>query len=301
MNVVAIKARIVNFGNENDGRIFPLYLRQRPFPELDRYHLGHIATESVDTFRGPIKEDVKHLLPRIWNGGEMPLSATKIIDAVVELYGFVPIVFRRPGSEVVVSRSLCRDLFISAFRKDIFEVQLFCRKVVEVVLGRERTGLVIIFAKVANTFRLCIRMILACNMIGNEIDDDLQSCFMCPFYQEFELTNTLLGVFRKVWIYVIIVANSIWTACFALHHIRVIDGNSISRIIRLACVFDDSRIPDMSTAKSSDLLQSLGCKVFHQAAPVLLLCSERNAVRLVVAEQTGEDLIDGHVIECRRW
>ena len=66
-------------------------------------------------------------------------------------------------------------------------------------------------------------------------------------------------------------------------------------------MFDDSCVPDMSTAKCSDLLQSLGCKVLHQATPVLLPCSERNAASLIVSEEAGKDLIDGHITGCRRW
>ena len=57
-------------------------------------------------------------------------------------------------------------------------------------------------------------------------------------------------------------------------------------------MFDDARVPYMRTAKASDLLQSLGCKVLHSAASVLLLSAEGNATVLVRTEKARENLID---------
>ena len=134
LNVVAIKAWIIDLGNENDVRILAFDLRQSPLPELHGHHFGHIATESVDALRGPIEQDLQHLVPRIWSRGEVTLPATKIIDAVVELHSLIPIVLRRPRSEIIVTRSLRRNFFISRVGQDVVEMQLLCRKVIEVVI-----------------------------------------------------------------------------------------------------------------------------------------------------------------------
>ena len=131
-------------------------------------------------------------------------------------------------------------------------------------------------------------------MIGDKVDDDLQTSFVRPFHKQFELVNALVWILRKVWVNIIIVANGIRAACFAFHDIRIVLLDAKCRVIGLACMLNDTCVPDMCTAKCLDLLQSLGCKVLHSAAPVLLLRAERNWRLLVCTKQAGEDLINCH-------
>ena len=171
-------------------------------------------------------------------------------------------------------------------------MKFFAREVIEVVVWRVRAGGVIILAEVANPCRLCIRMILTGNMIGHEVYDDLQTCFVRPLNQQFKFVDALCRVFCKVGVNVVVVANGVGTARFAFNNIGIVLGDAVGRIIRLAGVFNDACKPDMRTAKTSDLFQSLGCKVLHCSAAVLLLCAERNAVCFIGTEKPRKDLVE---------
>ena len=53
MQVVAVFAGIIYFGNENQVWVLLFDLRYGPTPEFHRHHLGHVASESIDVFSGP--------------------------------------------------------------------------------------------------------------------------------------------------------------------------------------------------------------------------------------------------------
>ena len=131
-------------------------------------------------------------------------------------------------------------------------------------------------------------------MVGHEVDDDLQASLVRPLHKLLEFADARLRVFRQVGINVVVVANGIRAACLALHHIGVVLGNAVGGVVGLAGMLNDACEPNMGTAKSPNLIQSLGCKVLHGAASVLLLGAEGDAVSVVCTEKAGKDLIDGH-------
>ena len=81
-------------------------------------------------------------------------------------------------------------------------------------------------AEVADANGLGIGVILAGYMIGHEVDDDLESCLVRTFHQQFELADAFLRVFRQVGVNVVVVADGVRTASFTLHHIGVVGSNA---------------------------------------------------------------------------
>ena len=111
IDVVAIEAYVVDFGDEYHMRVFFLHKRYCPFPELHGHHVSHVAAETVDSFGAPESEDVEHLEPCVRGGREVP-GAVTVVDAIVELNGLVPVVASRESGEAVVSGGFGRKFAI---------------------------------------------------------------------------------------------------------------------------------------------------------------------------------------------
>ena len=177
VDVVAIEAGVIDFGNEDDVGIGGLDLRHSPLPELDWHHLGHVAAEAVDALGCPVEQDMEHLVVGV--------------GTIVQLHRLVPVVLVRPSGEPVVAGSFGRYFTIGAAGQDVVQVERFAREIVEVVVGRVGERCIVVFAEVSDTFRFGIGMVLASDMVGYEVDDDLQPCLVRPFYQQFELADAL--------------------------------------------------------------------------------------------------------------
>ena len=88
-------------------------------------------------------------------------------------------------------------------------VEALTRAVVEVVLGVEAFGDVVIIAEVFHTLGLGDGLILARHMVGHEVDDDLQACLVGAGYECLKLLHALLHVDGQVGVYVVVVADGI--------------------------------------------------------------------------------------------
>ena len=95
MDIAAIESRVIDLGNEDSARIFLLDLRNHPVPEIDRHHEHHVATEAIDTLLAPVQQDIEHFGPSVRHRVEVIVTATTVIDAIVELHGLIPVVLRR--------------------------------------------------------------------------------------------------------------------------------------------------------------------------------------------------------------
>lgn len=115
-------------------------LRNGPFPEFDRNHLCHIATEAVYTFSGPKQQNVTHLKPRGRYRVEVPSPSVTIIYSVVQFYRFVPVVASGRGGKIVIACGFGRTLFVWD-RCTALQIEAGLKRVsgnvIEVVLGRE--------------------------------------------------------------------------------------------------------------------------------------------------------------------
>ena len=136
LDVGGISLRIVNLGNKNNFGMLRLHLRDSPTPELNRNHLCHVATETVDALRCPVLKDVEHHLPgaRYWI--EVRSTIVKIIDTIVEFNGLIPIVTCGLSSKLVVTRGASRH-FMIVLLVDSLYAKFLTRDVIEIVLRRE--------------------------------------------------------------------------------------------------------------------------------------------------------------------
>ena len=115
----AIEVGVVYFGYEDDALMFRLDLAYGPCPKGAWHHLCHVATEAVDAACSPKAQDVEHLVPGGWYGvavaaepGVLWVAAAEVVDAVVELDGFVPVVDGRGRGEAVVAGGASRGFVV---------------------------------------------------------------------------------------------------------------------------------------------------------------------------------------------
>ena len=139
-------------------------------------------------------------------------------------------------------------------------------------------------------------MILTSHMIRNEVNDYLQSCLMGALHKVLELLHTRRNLTCQIRVYIIVILDGISAACKTLYYIGIIKANPVSRVICLGGMLYDASVPDMSSTKAPDFLQSLVCKIRHLSAPVLCLCSIGMALGLIVTEKTCKYLIYYHSI-----
>ena len=251
VNIVTVFIRIVHFGNKDNLREGSLDTRNNPSPEFARYHFGHVATETVDTFSGPVAQYVFHFLPGVRYRVKMSSGVMQVVHSIIQLDGFIPVVPVGPCVKAVVSGSLGRHfLVIPLFRiiKVDFACQLLSRYIVEIVLWIEILRVVIVLTQILYTSRFGQRVILPCHMVRNEIHDDLQSAFMAACNQMLEFLHTLVYMLGQVRVDVIIIADGIRRACFPFHNGRVVLGNAVCSVIRLRSVRYQSGVPDVCSA-----------------------------------------------------
>ena len=108
----SVLVRVVHFANENDVGILRFYLFGGILPKLMGHHLCHIAAETINSFSRPEQQHVGHLVPSIGYWFKMGAASAPIaiINTVVQLDRFVPIVGLWVCIEPIVARATCHRL-----------------------------------------------------------------------------------------------------------------------------------------------------------------------------------------------
>ena len=99
-------------------------------------------------------------------------------------------------------------------------------------------------------------MILTGDMIGHEIDNDLHANSMRPLHKRLKLVHAMVDINSQIWIYIIIIGDSVGRASLALDDARVLTGNTKLCIIRRCSMTYHTRIPDMGKAHIVYLAQA---------------------------------------------
>ena len=255
-NIVAVFCRIINLGNENNSMFF-FYLRNHPVPKFHRYHLRHIATETVNAFIRPVKQDIQHLRPGAGHRVEMTDPAIHIIHAIIQLDRFVPVVLSRTRTETVISRHFSRELAIIVIpvRFGKRQVQRASRNIIEVIIAVEPFGRIIMLPQIFDIRHAGIRVIFACHMVRHKVNDHLHPGIVRTFHQRFELLHTVRHLFCQVGVYIVVIFYCIRGTGFAFHHVRMVFAYLISGIIGLGSMFYHSGVPDMRRTQFLDLCQ----------------------------------------------
>ena len=96
---------------------------------------------------------------------------------------------------MIVARCLCRELRVR-FSFACIEVdarsELLAYIIIEVVVRAESHRLIVCCAEIFNAFWLYDRVVLACNVVRHEVDDDLHVCFVSALDECVELRTTLI-------------------------------------------------------------------------------------------------------------
>ena len=290
LDVVVVFPRVVHLGNEDDVGIPLLDDGYHPAPELEGHHLGHVATEPVDTLLGPEEQDVAHLEPGGGEGVEVGAAPVKVIDTVVELYGLVPVVACGVGIEAVVAGGAGRTLRV------VLPVDLTAQRgagqVVEVVLGGEELGGVVLLAEVHHTLRLGVGVVAAGHVVGHEVDDHLQSCIVGALHQLGELLHAARHGGCQVGVHIVIVLDGIGRTCLPLDRSLVVGADAEMAVVGLRGMLDDACVPDVRRAQFLDGSEGLGGEGGELAAAVLLDAATRYTGGVGITKQAGEDLIE---------
>ena len=299
--IVAILSRVINLANKQHIRIAILDLIGSPAPESSWHHLGHIATEAIDTLRCPEQQDISHLIPRVGNRTEVPHPACIVVETIVKFYGLVPVVHARRIVETIVASGFGR-LFDIGFGFAMIEVEIgreaLTRAIVEIVLRVEAMLRVIVLAKIFYPLGLADGVILAGHVVGHKVDDDLKTSLMGALYQCLELLHALIDIDSQIGIDIVIVGDSVRRASLALDDSRMVLGNAIGCIVGLGGMADDACVPNMAHAHRSDFFQSCGREAVHLSTSVLGQRTILDASGVAIAIEAGENLIDKYLTRC---
>ena len=126
---------------------------------------------------------MEHFLPSVGYGREVP-SVVGIVDTVVQLHGFIPVVAVWMSREAVVAGGFGGLLGVSvvAFAEvDIWRKRLLY--VVEIIVRAKYLRAVVAIAEVGNTLGLGIGVIVASHMVGHEIDNHFHAGAMCALHE----------------------------------------------------------------------------------------------------------------------
>ena len=141
-------------------------------------------------------------------------------------------------------------------------------------------------------------MVLACDVVWHEVYDESESCLMCASDEVPEFLHALCYVCGEVWVDIVVVLDGVWTSSSSFHDLGVVFAYAPVCVVGLCGVLDESCVPDVCDSQFAYLLQSLVCEVSHGAASIFVFGAVRYALWVVVSEESGEYLIDGHVIRC---
>ena len=289
MDVVAIECGIIDLGNENELGIGRFHLRQRPFPELHRHHLRHVASESVHAFLSPECEYVSHLLPCVRRRVEVACSASAVVHSVVQFHGLVPVVDRRMRREHVVAGRLGWVLLIALGVE--LRHETFVRHVVEVVLRVERLRAVVLASEVGGSLWFRVGLVLSRHVVRHEVDDKFQSCLVHSLRHRLKLFHTLIHVHSQVRVYVVVVLYGVWRASLALHHAFVVFGYAVACVVGLCGMLYHAGCPDVRVALFAQVVEYLSAYAVELSASVLLDSAVLYVLSVGVAEQPWQQLI----------
>ena len=98
-------------------------------------------------------------------------------------------------------------------------------------------------------------MILTCYVVGNKVDDHFQPVAVCTLHQILKFPHASRYVVCQVGVYVIIILDGIWRACFSFHDGRMVGTYIMDSVIRLRGMLYDAGVPDMGGSKLLDFGQ----------------------------------------------
>lgn len=145
----------------------------------------------------------------------MASAAIQIVYSIVQLDGFVPVVDVRCSVKTVVTCGFGR-IFVVRLCCTFFHIelgtQLGLRYIVEIIVRAEGVVRVIVCSQFGSAVRLCIRVILACHVVGDKIYNNFQSGTVSAMYQILKLLHSFRHIVCQVRIYVIIILDGVGRA-----------------------------------------------------------------------------------------
>ncbi len=175
-----------------------------------------------------------------------------VVYSVVEFYGVVPVELAGECREAVVARRTCGKLHVSLFafaKVYAFGGELLTGNIVEVVGGAEEHLGVIVMAKVLNAFWLDVGGVLACHMVGHEVNDNFHTLFVGALHQVVEFIEPLVDIHRQVRVDVVVVGDGVRAAGVPLYHMRVVAPDAVCGVVGVVRVFDYAGVPYMCDAE----------------------------------------------------
>ena len=204
VDIIVVPVRIVYFGYKKYRGVLGFDFSYNPLPKFHRHHLGHITAESVHAFGAPIVENIEHFFPRIGHRIEISFSAILVINAVIQLYSFIPVACVGRGTELIIASRTCGKFLILLSTLNRATERLV-RNVIKVIIRIERLRLVIARTKIFYAFRSCVAIISTGHVIGHKIYHDLHSGTVRPGQQGFEFFHTLRNIYRQVRVHIVII------------------------------------------------------------------------------------------------
>ena len=179
-----------------------------------------------------------------------PASIT-IINTVIQLHRFIPIIHSRTIVEMIITSSLGRHFMISImFLIDKTKRQLLIRTVIKVILLVELSISSVILSQIFYSIRLAYRLIFSRHMIGDKVHNNFHACMMGARNQALPLLHTFFHVYGKVRIHIVIIGDSIRRARFSFHHFRMLTWYAVTlRIVRCGCMTNYTREPHVRDAQ----------------------------------------------------
>lgn len=223
-----VEIYVIYLGDEYDAGVLLLDLRDRPLPEFEGHHVGHVAAETVNALVGPVLQDVEHLFPCRGRRGEMPPSVGGIY-AVVEFDGVIPVILSGRRGEAVVSGSFGRifEVGVGAAAEIYRRRELMARDIVEAVCRREKHVRIVFLAEIlGGAGRTAVRSVLPGHVVGHEVDDHFQTGCMDAPDGVLEFPDSVAGIDGKVRIYVIIVLDRVGRSGFSLDDVGIVARNA---------------------------------------------------------------------------
>ena len=157
-------------------------------------------------------------------------------------------------------------------------------------------GGIVVGAKLRGTVGLCVRVILACHVVGYEIDDDFQPAAVGTLHQILKFLHASGYVFGQVGIYVIVIFDGIRRTGLSLDDSRMVGTYVVAAIIALCGMFNNTGVPNVSGSQPFDFTQSLAGEVGHLATAVFGQISVVDAMVIVVSEESGEYLVNDEFV-----
>ena len=265
-------------------------------PEGCGHHLGHVATEAVDAFRCPKLQDGCHLMPSVWGRGIVGAASAgvAVVDTVVELHGLVPVGGAWAIIEMVVASSAGGLLAVGA---DVeCGLEGLAPTVVEIVLGREVLGGIVVLSEVVHVGRLGGGMVLSGDVVGHEVDDDLQSGFVGAVEQCLKLVHATGHVDGKVGVDVVVVDDGIGRSGFPLDDGGVLRGQTVGGVVGRGGMAYYAGVPDVGEAHLPDTSEHTAVEVVELATAILDNGPVGGVFYGTIAEQTWQDLIEEQLL-----